>query len=48
VHTTKIRQTILHSITGIMVAAADTMDMDKGECSVPHPQCPGSNNCGFE
>ena len=27
--TTKIRQTILHSITDIMAAAVDVMDMEK-------------------
>jgi len=27
--TTKIRQTILHSITDIMAAAVDVMDMDE-------------------
>jgi hypothetical protein len=54
--TTTIRQTILHSITGIMaamVAVADVMDMDKGECSigrilpVRHPRCRDSNNYAF-
>ena len=46
-----IRQTILHSITGIMVVvvvAADVMDTDKGECfrilPVRHPRCRDSNN----
>jgi len=53
--TTKIRQTILHSITNIiMAAAADVMDMDKAECSigrillVRHPRCRASNNYAFE
>jgi len=54
--TTKVRQTILHSITDIMAAAvaADVMDMDKAECSisrilpVPHPRCQDNNNYAFE
>jgi hypothetical protein len=54
--TTKIRQTILRSITDIMVAvaAADVTDMDKAECSinrilpVRHPRCRDSNNYAFE
>jgi hypothetical protein len=29
-----IRRMILHSITDIMAAAADVMDMDKAECSI--------------
>jgi len=54
---TKIRQTILRSITDIMVvvaAAADVTDMDKAECSinrilpVRHPRCRDSNNYAFE
>jgi len=54
--TTKIRQTILRSITDIMVVvvAADVTDMDKAECSinrilpVRHPRCRDSNNYAFE
>jgi hypothetical protein len=56
--TTKIRQTILRSITDItvavVVAAADVTDMDKAECSinrilpVRHPRCRDSNNYAFE
>jgi hypothetical protein len=54
--TTKVRQTILHSITDIMavVAAADVMDMDKAECSISrmlpvrHPRCRDNNNYAFE
>ncbi|HSS18151.1 MAG TPA: hypothetical protein VLQ29_14430 [Candidatus Dormibacteraeota bacterium] len=54
--TTKVRQTILRSITDIMaaVAAADVMDMDKVECSinrilpVRHPRCRDNNNYAFE
>jgi hypothetical protein len=53
--TTKIRQTILRSITDIMVvAAADVTDMDKAECSinrilpVRHPRRRDSNNYAFE
>jgi hypothetical protein len=52
--TTKIRQTILHSITHIMAVAADIMDMVKvGECSigrtlpVRHPRCQVSKNHVF-
>ena len=43
--TTEVLQLILHSITDIMVAAADVMDMDKAECSISpilavrHPRC---------
>jgi hypothetical protein len=50
--TTKIRQTILHSITDIM--AANVMDMDKAECSISrilpvrHPRCRENNNYAFE
>ena len=54
--TTKVRQTILHSITDIMAAAvaADVMDMDKAECSISrilpvrHPPCREINNYAFE
>jgi len=52
--TTKIRKPILHSITDIMVAAADVMDMDKAECSISrilpvrHPECRESNRYAFE
>ncbi len=54
--TTKVRQTILHSITDIMavVAAADVMDMDKAERSISrmlpvrHPRCRDNNNYAFE
>ncbi|TMP90490.1 MAG: hypothetical protein E6L08_13155 [Verrucomicrobia bacterium] len=52
--TTKIRQLILHSVTDIMAAAADVMDMDKAECSigrilpVRHPRCRENNNYAFE
>jgi hypothetical protein len=52
--TTKIRQPILHSITDIMAAAADVMDMDKAECSISrilpvrHPRCRENNNYAFE
>jgi hypothetical protein len=53
--TTKIRQTILHSITDIITAAAaDVMDMDKAECSISrilpvrHPRCRENNNYAFE
>jgi hypothetical protein len=52
--TTKVRQTILRSITDIMAAAADVMDMDKAECSISrilqlrHPRCRGNNNYAFE
>jgi hypothetical protein len=50
--TTKIRQTILHSITGIILVAVagDIMDMDKGECSISrilalrHRRCRENNN----
>ena len=51
---TKIRQLILHSITDIMAAAADVMDMDKAECSISrilpvrHPRCREYNNYAFE
>jgi len=54
VPTTKIHQTILHSITDIMAAAADVMDMDKAECSISrilpvrHPRCRDNNNYAFE
>jgi hypothetical protein len=52
--TTKIRQTILHSITDIMAAAADVMDMDKAECSISRilpvrrPRYRDNNNYAFE
>jgi hypothetical protein len=52
--TTKVRQPILHSITDIMAAAADVMDMDKAECSISrilpvrHPRCRDNNNYAFE
>ena len=54
--TTKVRQTILHSITDIMavVAVADVMDMDKAERSISrmlpvrHPRCRDNNNYAFE
>jgi hypothetical protein len=55
--TTKVRQTILHSITDIMAvaaAAADVMDMDKAERSISrmlpvrHPRCRDNNNYAFE
>jgi hypothetical protein len=52
--TTKIRQLILHSITDIMAAAADVLDMDKAECSISrilpvrHPRCRENNNYAFE
>jgi hypothetical protein len=45
-----IRQTILHSNTDIMAAAADVTDMDKAECSinrilpVRHPRCRDNSN----
>ena len=50
--TTKVRQTILHSITDIMAAAvaADVMDMDKAErlisriLPVRHPRCRDNDN----
>jgi len=48
----EIRQTTLHSIPGIIMAvvaaAADVMDTDKGECSVPRPRCQDSNKSAFE
>jgi len=52
--TTEVRQLILHSITDIMAAAADVMDMDKAECSISrilpvrHPECRESNSYAFE
>jgi hypothetical protein len=56
--TTKVRQTILHSITNITAAGAaaavDVMDMDKAECSISrilpvrHPRCRDNNNRAFE
>ena len=55
--TTKVRQTIPHSITDIMAAAvvaADVMDMDKVGCSISrilpvrHPPCREINNYAFE
>jgi hypothetical protein len=52
---TTIRQAILHSLTGIMVAVEDAMaDMDKAECSIArilplrNHRCRESNNCTFE
>ena len=49
--TTKVRQPTLRSITSIMAAAvADTMDMDKVECSISRilpvrrPRCQDNNN----
>jgi hypothetical protein len=30
----------------VVVAPVDVVD--EGECSVPHPLCPDSNNCVFE
>jgi hypothetical protein len=52
--TTKVRQTILHSITDIMAAAAaDVMDMDKAECSISrilpvrHPRYRDNNTYAF-
>jgi len=55
---TKIRQTILRSITDIMVVAvataADVTDMDKEECWINRtlpvrlPRCRDSNNYAFE
>jgi hypothetical protein len=52
--TTGIRQPILHSITDIMAAAADVMDMDKAECSISrilpvrNPRRRDNNNYAFE
>ena len=51
--TTEVLQLILHSITDIMVAAADVMDMDKAECSinrilpVRHPRCRDNHTEAF-
>jgi len=53
---TTIRQTIRHSITGIMlvVVAGDSMDMDKRGCLIGrmlplrNPRCRESNNYVFE
>jgi len=54
--TTKVRQPILHSITDIMAAAADVMDMDKDKAErsisrilpVCHPRCRVNNKYAFE
>ena len=51
--TTEVRQLILHSITDIMAAAADVMDMDKAECSISrilpvrHPRYRDNNTYAF-
>ena len=51
--TTKIRQTILQSITDI-VAAGDVMGMDKAECSISrilavrYLRCRKNSNYAFE
>jgi len=49
---TKMRQTILHSITDIMAAAVDVMGMDKDKAewsinrilTVRHPRCRENSN----